>query len=201
MTEPAGRQSRLRTLAGFAISLIAIAGCLWWASRQSAPTFPRGVGHVALLVLAVAVYGAATLLRGLRWDAILRYLRLDHQRFDAYALTTVGYMGNTFLPARGGELMRIFLLAERSKAQRREVLGSILSERLLDAAVLAALFVVLSLAGAVRAPGGNISGYIAAGLLLIVLGRRCSTCGCAPPGASGGWPTASGRSLAPRDSC
>jgi uncharacterized membrane protein YbhN (UPF0104 family) len=56
-------------------------------------------------------------------------------------------MGNTILPARGGEVLRILLLAERSSARRREVLGSIIAERLLDVTTLVVLFTGITWAG------------------------------------------------------
>ncbi|HEX6389090.1 MAG TPA: lysylphosphatidylglycerol synthase transmembrane domain-containing protein [Solirubrobacteraceae bacterium] len=167
---PLPRESRARTIAGFAVSVIAIAGCVWWASRQDSPRFPEGVGNWVLLVVAAGVYGAATIIRGARWDAILRYLHVFHARVDAYALTAVGYMGNTVLPARGGEVLRIFLLAERSHARRREVLGSIITERLLDVAALGGLFVVLTVSGAAEAPGGDATMYGAIGALILGVG-------------------------------
>jgi uncharacterized membrane protein YbhN (UPF0104 family) len=164
------RATRARTMAGFVVSVLAIGGCVWWASRQDAPTFPSGARNIALLFVGAAVYAAATIIRGARWDSILRYLHVRHNRADAYALTTVGYMGNTVLPARGGEVLRIFLLAERSQALRREVFGSILTERLLDAGALALLFVLLTLTGAADAPGGDATTYVAAGVLVIGIG-------------------------------
>ncbi len=167
---PLRRESRARTIAGFVVSIVAIAGCVWWASRQDAPRFPEGAGNWALLVAAVLVYAVATVVRGERWDAILRYLKVFHERVDAYALTVVGYMGNTVLPARGGEVLRIFLLAERSHALRREVLGSIITERLLDVAALGGLFVVLTVSGAAEAPGGDATMYAAIGVLILGIG-------------------------------
>lgn len=166
----AQRQSRLRTIVGFVVSIVAIAGCVWWASRQDAPTFPSGPGNVALLGIGILVYLAATVARGARWDSILHFLHVRHERLDAYGLTCVGYMGNTVLPARGGEVLRIFLLAERSHARRREVLGSILTERLLDAGSLGFLFVVLTMLGAASAPGGAVTSYVVAGVLVVGLG-------------------------------
>jgi hypothetical protein len=73
----------------------------------------------------------------------MRSTHIQHRRTDAYGLVAVGYLGNTVLPARGGEVFRIFLLSERSTALKREVLGSIVAERLLDATAL--VFAALSL--------------------------------------------------------
>jgi uncharacterized membrane protein YbhN (UPF0104 family) len=50
-------------------------------------------------------------------------------------------MGNNVLPARAGEMLRVVLLDARTQAGKRSLLGTIVAERLLDAIVLAAIFV------------------------------------------------------------
>ena len=45
-------------------------------------------------------------------------------------------MGNNVLPARAGEMLRVVLLAKRTDAGKRELLGTVVAERLLDAIVL-----------------------------------------------------------------
>jgi glycosyltransferase 2 family protein len=148
------RRGRARVIIGGGVSLVAVAGCVWWASRQETPTIPSGLGNWGLLGIGLLLYAGATVARGWRWDRILRSTHLRHSSADAYALIPVGYMGNTILPARGGELLRIFLLSERSAALKREVLGSILPERLLDAAAIGLLFAGLTLARVAGAPTG-----------------------------------------------
>ena len=155
-----------RTLAGLAVSAIALVAVVWWASRQEAPTWPSGAGDWMLLVLAVALYVVATLVRGWRWHTILRVDGIEHRRADALGLVCVGYMGNTVLPARGGEVLRIVLLGRRTGARKREILGSILAERALDAVVLVGLFVVLTFVGVAGTPVGEAPAVVAtAGLL------------------------------------
>jgi uncharacterized membrane protein YbhN (UPF0104 family) len=164
-----GRRNPTRTIVGTIVSLIAIAGCVWWASRQAAPTFPSNAGDWALLVVALLVYTVASLARGWRWHRILRATHIQHRRADAYGLVAVGYMGNTVLPARGGEVLRIFLLSERSTALKREVLGSIVAERLLDATALAVVFAALSLSGVAGAPAGRWPAVAAmAGVIVLI---------------------------------
>jgi uncharacterized membrane protein YbhN (UPF0104 family) len=155
-----------RTVLGIAISVISLGGCVWWATKQEAPDFPSSVDGILLILAAVAVYGVATVLRGWRWHMILRHAHIEHQLKEAVAITTIGYMGNTVLPARGGEVLRILLLSDRSNAKRREVLGSIVPERILDAAALVLLFLVLSLVLSREAPTGITPGIIVGGLLL-----------------------------------
>ena len=74
-------------------------------------------------------------------------------------------MGNNVLPARGGELLKIGLLGARTTARRREVLGTVLVERVLDAAVLLVLFAALTWAGVNGAPGGGGAAAAAAAAL------------------------------------
>jgi uncharacterized protein (TIRG00374 family) len=160
--------SGLRPLIGAAISIIALAGCVWWAGRQDIPAVPTDAEHLADLAGALGVYALTTFARGWRWDHILGYLKVSHRPLDAYALTVVGMMGNTVLPARGGEFLRMFLMADRSEARRREILGSIVTERLLDVGALGVLFIGVTLAGVAGAPPGKLAAWLA-GLTLVLL--------------------------------
>ncbi len=167
---PLTRAGRLRLGAGLAVSALSLAGVVWWIAGQDAPTVPTGAGALGLLLAALLVYAVATAARGWRWDVILRRAGVRHRRADAFGLVVVGYMGNTVLPARGGELLRIFLLSERSNARRREVLGAIIPERLLDAAALVVAFSVLTLSGVAGAPTGRVPAVLAAAALLGAVG-------------------------------
>ncbi|WP_354699180.1 hypothetical protein DSM112329_04889 [Paraconexibacter sp. AEG42_29] len=172
-SDPDGRvggDSRLRTAAGIVVSVVAVGGVVWWASRQPAPKFPSSASNLALIAAAVSVYAVATLVRGWRWDQVLRAMRVKHDSGDSYALTTVGYMGNTVLPARGGEVLRIFLMAERSHARRTEILGSIVTERLLDVGALVVIFSAVTLIGVDGAPGGALAGAGAAAGVIAAIG-------------------------------
>ena len=157
---------------GAAISIVTIAAFVWWALRQEPPTIPTSAAALAELAAAVAVYAVATVIRGWRWHILLRRSHVEHEAADAFALIPVGYMGNAILPARGGEVLRVVLLAQNSPARKREVAGSIVAERLLDAAVLALLFAVLTWIGIAGSPVGQLAGWLAAGgvLALIALG-------------------------------
>ncbi len=96
--------------------------------------------------MGVLLYAAVTLMRAERWYRILRACALPAGRVDAYALVTVGYMGNNVLPARGGEVLRVLLLAPRLGTERRRVLGTLVVERALDGAALGILFLGFSVA-------------------------------------------------------
>lgn len=74
-------------------------------------------------------------LRGLRWRILLNAA----DRFPVgtvFWANNVGYLGNSFLPARAGELIRSFIISSRSSLSRAYVLTTALSERLMDAIAL-----------------------------------------------------------------
>jgi glycosyltransferase 2 family protein len=149
------RRPELRNVLGLALSAVALAAVVWWARGQEPPEFPAAASDWLELAAAVGAYAVVTLVRGWRWHAILRHAGIAHRRSDAAAIVVVGYMGNTVLPARGGELLRIVLMGQRSDAGKREVLGSIVSERLLDAVALLLLFAGLTFGGAGPSGLGN----------------------------------------------
>jgi uncharacterized membrane protein YbhN (UPF0104 family) len=131
---------------GLLVSVVSLGAVVWWVSNQAAPRLPDSRSGWAWLGAAAIVVACNFTLRGLRWHLVMRHTGQEHRMRDAIGLTLVGYMGNNVLPARGGELLKIGFIGPRSSARRREVLGTVLVERVLDAGVLALLFVVLTLA-------------------------------------------------------
>ncbi len=127
-----------------AVSAVALAAVVWWASRQDAPQIPHSSAALAWLVGALGVYALATLLRAERWRRIIAVAGLRAPARDVYALTVVGYMGNNVLPARAGEMLRVVLLSRRAQAGKRQLLGTVVSERVLDAAALGLILVVVA---------------------------------------------------------
>ena len=166
LVEPDHPASHGRRWIGLLVSAIAIGGFVLWALRQETPTIPTSGEALAELGAAVLVYSLATLARGWRWHVLLRRSGIRHHAADAYALIPVGYMGNTILPARGGELLRVVLLAQRSPARKREVAGAIVAERLLDAIVLTGLFCTLTFIGVADTSAGTAPAWV--GLALLV---------------------------------
>jgi len=129
------RRPRVGLLQG-AVSLVALAGIVWWAAHQKAPHVPLDADALARIAAALVVYAAAMVLRAERWHRILVRAGLDRGRAESFRLTAVGYMGNNTLPARAGDVMRVVLLG----GPRRATLGTVVAERLLDVCALAAIF-------------------------------------------------------------
>jgi len=74
-------------------------------------------------------------LRSLRWRILLN----AEERLSVGAVfcaTMAGYLGNSFLPARAGELVRTLFVSSRSSLSKTYVLTTALSERLSDVIAL-----------------------------------------------------------------
>ena len=172
--EPTAREerrvaSRLSWL-GLAVSLLAVAGVVWWASRQDPPELPSSGSELTALLGAIALYGLATVVRSERWLRLLEDEGGTPTRVDTYALTCVGYMGNNVLPARAGDAIRTVLMAPRAGTSIRTVVGTLVAERLLDVAVLVVIFVVVGygLLGEVGGRSVELILFIAAGLAIAI---------------------------------
>jgi uncharacterized membrane protein YbhN (UPF0104 family) len=158
---------RLQRLLSIGISAGSLAAVAWWVAHQEKPRLPGEASGWLLLVLGLGIYSAAVALRGWRWHRIMLLAHIPHRRRDAYGLTLVGLMGNNVLPARGGEVLRIGLMGSRTTARRREVLGSIIAERLLDCVVLVALFATYTWIGVAGAPAGRWTAGVATAALVV----------------------------------
>src|SRR5437867_3321207 len=75
------------------------------------------------------------LLRSLRWRLLLN-AKAHCSVIEVFCATVVGYLGNNFLPARAGELVRTLIISGRSPLSKTYVLTTALSERLVDAIAL-----------------------------------------------------------------
>jgi glycosyltransferase 2 family protein len=160
-----------------AISVAALAAVAWWASRQQMPDLPSASGALPRLAAALGLYALATALRGERWLRLLRHCGAYLPRLDAYALTTVGYMGNNALPARAGDLLKAVLSAREAGTPTADGFGALVAERVLDAAALVLVFALL--VTTLRLPLGIegwmfalvVAGLVVAAVAAALLGR------------------------------
>lgn len=160
-----GRLSAL----GLVISVLALAGVVWWALRQDPPRLPSTAGEIGALLGAIGLYGLNTLVRSERWHRLLLDDGARPLRADSYALTTIGYAVNNVLPARAGDAVRVVLLAPRADASKRSVAGTILAERLLDVGVILVLFLVVGYAVLGEVGGGSVE-WIALATVVVIAG-------------------------------
>ena len=74
-------------------------------------------------------------LRALRWRVVLT-AEAAFSVGTVFSANMAGYLGNSFLPARAGEVIRSFILSSRSPLSKTYVLTTALAERTIDAVVL-----------------------------------------------------------------
>jgi uncharacterized membrane protein YbhN (UPF0104 family) len=74
-------------------------------------------------------------LRACRWRILLN-AEAHFSMSTVFWANMAGYLGNSFLPARAGELVRSFIISSQSTLSRTYVLTTALSERTMDAIAL-----------------------------------------------------------------
>ncbi len=133
-----------------------------------------------LIGLAVMAMVATYLARAVRWCYLLE--PLGRVRLGvALRATIMGFAATAILPGRVGEVLRPYLLARREELSVSAAIGTVVLERLLDLAVILAIF---GLAVVVFEPHGGVgeSGLlpalyagaaVAAGFALGTLGLAC----------------------------
>ncbi len=136
-----------------ALLYLALRGLDWvafWDTLKS--------GRYAILFLTIPISSLNYFIRSLRWSVFLRSEK-KVPLLSVFWANMVGYMGNAFLPARAGELLRSGFLGSKAGLGASFVLATALSERLLDVIALVLVGAVSllwqgqmspALAGAVR---------------------------------------------------
>lgn len=155
-----------RLIPGAIISILLIAAILYFVDFQTLWNAIKNANYKILsgsAVLAfVWMFGRAKV-----WHTLLR----DKPKYiDTLFATAEGYLLNTFLPFRLGELGRAFLLSRKSGMQFGEILPTIVIERIVDLAFSAA-FLLTALPFVVGAEGSSSAkiGYIVGGLVIVGL--------------------------------
>ena len=136
----------VRAILGVAVSVVALVLVARGAD------IPAAIGGVLAvdprwLVLPIAVVIVQLGIRSVRWAAILTAvgpLRLGAR--DVVGPLAAGYLGNTVLPARLGEVVRIVLVSRRTGVPATAATASVVVERVID---LVALLAVATVASAV----------------------------------------------------
>lgn len=104
------------------------------------------------IVPAVAATMFSYYLRAYRWKLLLageKKVSLG----NCFSAMIIGYMANNLLPARIGEIIRVYLLGEREAIDKGTVLASLVLDRLLD--FLSVLCILLITLFTLRFPGNE----------------------------------------------
>lgn len=98
-------------------------------------------GQIEYFVAAGAILIASYFLRSLRWRVLLSVERTAPVSTVFWG-TWVGYLGNFFLPARAGEVIRSVMLGRKLGIGIPYILATAITERVFDAIVLVVLLLV-----------------------------------------------------------
>ncbi len=139
-----GSSSRRLRVVAIGISILSLGGIALWASQQQAPQLPDSASDWALLAAGLGLYAVAMALRSERWLALLRNSGTDPARSECYGLMGVGFMGNTVLPLRGGDGLRIAYMSKHTSTGLRDSTGVLIAERGLDAITLITVYAILA---------------------------------------------------------
>jgi uncharacterized protein (TIRG00374 family) len=153
-----------RLLPGALISIALIAALLYfvdfnemWKAIRTA-NYPILAGSAVLSF--VWMFGRAKV-----WQTLLR----DKPKYiDVLFAASEGYLLNSFLPFRLGEIGRAFLLSRKSGMQFGEIIPTVVIERIVDLAFSAALLLA-ALPFVVGAQGSERIGYIVGGVVVFGL--------------------------------
>lgn len=161
------RKVNYRFWLGIALSLVflglALRNVEWpavWSSWRAA--------RVDLLLLGTALLVGSWLVAAFRWRRLLSGVEGLRTR-DTFAYILIGYLANTVLPLRLGDLARASLIGRKKNIGISRALGSIAIERLMDILMLVALTLVLMRVLVIPAPiQAGLTGMVAAGLVGLV---------------------------------
>ncbi|MFQ6026783.1 MAG: lysylphosphatidylglycerol synthase transmembrane domain-containing protein [Dehalococcoidia bacterium] len=99
--------------------------------------------NYVFLIPGIAMYLLSMLCRALRWRVLLEHLKpISVTRL--FPAVIVGYMANSLLPMRLGELVRCYYLGQREDISKTSTFATILSERVLDALTLILIIGVMA---------------------------------------------------------
>jgi len=129
---------RISALVVPTILAIGIIGYMLYQVRESLPDALKLV-RPEFLVIAILVCILSWFLRGVRYQVILQGLSLSITTVYATACILVSQTANLIVPARLGDLVRIFILKDEKKATYSQGLSSLVVERVFDVVMVAIL--------------------------------------------------------------
>jgi uncharacterized membrane protein YbhN (UPF0104 family) len=127
-----------QSLVRWAIAFL-VAGLAAWLSARHIQWAELGAAlahpHWLLLAAALATVLATTAGKAARWLVLLRHSGTRASPARVVRVLLIGQMGNSFLPARIGDVARAVLLGPQSAAGVPAVLGTVVVEKALDGLV------------------------------------------------------------------
>lgn len=153
-----------KIIPGAIVSLILIGAILYFVDFQTMWNAVKNANY-KILAGSVVLSFVWIFIRGKVWQTLLR----DKPKYmDVLFAASEGYLLNTFLPFRLGEIGRVFLLSRKSGIAFGEILPTVVIERVVDLAFSAALLLA-ALPYVADAQGSEKISYIVGGLVIFGL--------------------------------
>ncbi len=115
---------------GIIISLAVLAYLISWVDFSQIFTSIQKISMVSLLII-MAIYTAAFFPRAYRWKAMLYHLK-PIGTFQILPIVVMGYFANNLLPAKLGEIVRVYMIQPQIPVRKRTLLATIFLERIFD---------------------------------------------------------------------
>ena len=145
---------------GIGVSTIFLVFLIWTIDLDDLARALKDANYL-YIAPAIAIYFVGIYFRSLRWQYILSPLQ-DIGARRLYPVVVMGYAANNVLPARAGELVRSYYLAQREQVSGSSALATIGVERIYDAITLFTISVasalILLLLGVFRRRGRQVPG-------------------------------------------
>jgi uncharacterized membrane protein YbhN (UPF0104 family) len=147
---------------GFAISAVAIAALLW--NMRFRELFLAISNARAIWFLpAIVLFAATFLARSWRWSVLMS----NAPFWTTVHALTVGYMLNSTLPFRLGEVARAYVIGQRTSVSATRAFSAVIVERVIDLASVIAMFAAF--AQWVPMPPSFSHAATAGGLIVVLL--------------------------------
>ncbi|HSB88449.1 MAG TPA: lysylphosphatidylglycerol synthase transmembrane domain-containing protein [Anaerolineales bacterium] len=165
MTEPEPREGRGRWVLGAVVSLTALALAVWGVqpTRLAETLRAARLGFLPLILL-LQLTGIAA--RARAWQTLLG--EVPYRR--AFAALNEGYLLNSLLPVRLGELVRAYLVQKGAAFGTAQALGSVVVERVLDVTIALGALVLTLPALAAPAWAREMATAVGVALAVVVIG-------------------------------
>ena len=138
------RKHRFRLLSGGLLGIL----FLWISSRDvswSEFLFSVKSTDYALVLMASAFVLVGTLVRTWSWSHLYRPTPVPVSFFRAWRILIIGQFINIVVPARAGDVARVFLIGEASQMPKLTALTGLVLEKFFDMSALVILLFVISI--------------------------------------------------------
>lgn len=118
--------------------ILALRGVSWRDMRTAVQR-----GRPGFLVLALSLMSLSLFMRGLRWGVLIRADKRISPLIAFWA-TMIGYIGNSFLPARAGDVLRPVVTSRVARTSLSYAVAAQITERITDTLALVVLSLIAS---------------------------------------------------------